>query len=216
MLEIKINQQQFQDVQDRLAYIKNGANLALSRALNKTAAKAKTEASKAIRSQVRLSASYVKEKINGPADGFEYKATTKKLTAKLSTPKRGVRLDNFLVSPKPNMAGKPYIGEEPRVQVKPNGRELTIWSGFWVPAKNSGGYLIAVRNEVLRQQGMKIKLAPAGYTVLSGPSISQVFNTVRDDISISLSEYLATVMERETAWLITKNPPPAGDGSDGN
>jgi len=214
MIEIQINQQQFQDVQERLAYIKNGANLALSRALNKTAAKAKTEASKAIRSQVRLSASYVKEKINGPADGFEFKATSNKLTAKISTPKRGVRLDNFLTSLAPYRAGRPT--DPIKVKVKPTGSSLKISSAFWVPAKNSGGYLIAVRNEILRQQGMKIKLAPAGYTVLSGPSISQVFNTVRDDISISLSEYLTTVMERETAWLITKNPPPAGDGSDGN
>lgn len=214
MIEIQINQQQFQDVQERLAYIKNGANLALSRALNKTAAKAKTEASKAIRSQVRLSASYVKEKINGPADGFEFKATSNKLTAKISTPKRGVRLDNFLTSLAPYRAGRPT--DPIKVKVKPTDSPVKISSAFWVPAKNSGGYLIVVRNEVLRQQGMKIKLAPAGYTVLSGPSISQVFNTVRDDISISLSEYLATVMERETAWLITKNPPPAGDGSDGN
>lgn len=213
MIEIQINQQQFQDVQERLAYINNGTNLALSRALNKTAAKAKTEASKAIRSQVRLSASYVKEKINGPSDGFEYKATTNKLTAKISTQKRGVRLDNFLTSLAPYRAGTPT--DPIKVKIKPSGAAIKISSAFWVPAKNSGGYLIAVRNEVLRQQGMKIKIAPAGYTVLSGPSISQVFNTVKDDISISLSDYLATVMERETAWLITKNPPTAGDGSDG-
>lgn len=211
MIEVEVNEQQLNDVRERLDYIKNGANRALSRALNKTASKAKTEASKAIRTQVRLTADYVRDKLKGPADGFQYKATIEKLTSKISTPKRGVRLDNFLTSLFPYRAGRPTAPI--KVKVKPSSSAISIASGFWVPAKNSGGYLIAVRNEVLRAQGMKQKLSSGQYTVLSGPSLSQVFTAVKDDISDAMNEYLAQSLERETSWLIQKNPPPAGDGA---
>lgn len=209
MIEIEINEAQLAAAQAQLSYIKNGTAKALSRALNKTASKAKTEASKAIRSQVRLSASYVREKMQGPANGFAYKATINRLSSRIATPRRGIRLDNFLTSLSPYRAGRPT--EPVKVKVKPTGGAIKIASAFWVPAKNSGGYLIAVRNDVLRAKGMKDKLSPGAYTVLSGPSLSQVFNSVRDDISGPMNEYLATVFDREVAYLIAQNTP-ADDG----
>lgn len=206
MIEVEVNQQQLEDAIRRLDYIKNGANRALSRALNKTASKSKTEASKAIRTQVRLTAAYVRERLKGPANGFAYKATVNKLQSKISTPTRGLRLDHFLTSLSPYRAGRPT--DPIKVKVKPKGASIAMPSAFWVRAKNSGGYLIAMRNEVLRAQGLKTKLSPGEYTVLSGPSLSQVFTTVKDDISFDMNEYLATVFEREIQYLLDTNTPP--------
>lgn len=214
MIEVRVNEAQLRSVQDRLDYIANGAVKALYRALNKTASKAKTESSKEIRKQVRLTAAYIKENIKGPADGYAYRANSVKLLAKISAPKRGLRLDKFLVSAPPARAGRPSTPI--KVKVKPTGASQSITSAFFVPAKGSGGYLIAVRNAVLlANPGMKTKVSggAAGYTVLSGPSLSQVFAKVKDALSAPMSEYLAKSLESETAWLIRKNPPPGGDGS---
>lgn len=212
--EVQVDPAQIKEVRDRLDYLKNGANRALSRALNKTASKAKTIASKAIRQQVNLSAAYVRETLKGPANGLEYKATVSKLEAKLSAPQRGIRLDRFLVSPAPSRAGKPAMGEEPRVKVKASGSEVTLWSGFWVRAKNSGGFLIAVRNDVLRKLGMKQQISGAlGYSALHGPSVSQVFTQVKDSISPDLTPVLADNLQHEMDWLLLKYPPPGDDDS---
>jgi len=48
MIEIDVDPQQLADAQQRLAHIKNGAARALMRALNKTAAKARTVASRSL------------------------------------------------------------------------------------------------------------------------------------------------------------------------
>jgi hypothetical protein len=206
MIEIEINQEQLADAIRRLDYIKNGANRALSRALNKTASKAKTESSKAIRQQVRLTATYVRERLMGPANGFAYKATINKLQSKIAAPTRGLRLDHFLTSLSPYRAGRPT--DPIKVKVKPKGASIAMPSAFWVRAKNSGGYLIAMRNDVLRASGAKTKLSSGEYTVLSGPSLSQVFTTVKDDVSPNMNDYLATVFDREVQYLLDTNTPP--------
>lgn len=214
MISVEVDAAQLAEAQERLAYLRNGANRALARALNRTASKGKTLASREIRKQVRLSAADVRERLAGPANRFDCKATVNKLTAKISTAKRGLRLDNFLVSAPPTRAGKPVIGEEPRVQIKPGGPEKTIWSGWWVRAKNSGGYLIVVRNDVLRKLGMKEKITGnLKYSALSGPSLSQVFASVKDDLAGDLETVLADNLQHEMEWLIAKYPPPGDDGS---
>lgn len=215
MISVDIDPAQVAEVRERLDYLANGANRALSRALNKTASKAKTAASKAIRAQVLLTAAYVRENLNGPAQGWAYKATVNKLEARLSAPKRGIRLERFLVSPPPTRPGKPASGEEPRVKVKPQRAAITIWSGWWVRARNSGGYLIAVSNDVLAKLNMKKQISGAGkkYSVLYGPSLSQVYAGVKDQVGTDMTPVLAANLKHEMEWLLQKYPPPTDDGS---
>lgn len=195
MIEIEVDSNQLETVKQLLAHIKNGAARALSRALNKTASRAKTLAGREIRKQINLSASYVRERLYGPSSGFEFRATVNRLTAKLSAKKRGILLREFATT-------EARLGRPPspvRVRVKP-GTPKIMPGAFWVPLKNGNGLSIAIR------KGGKLD-------VLHGPSVSQVLTTVKDDISQGLSQVLAANLQHETGWLLQKYPPPNDDGS---
>lgn len=183
----------------------------MARALNRTASKAKTLASREIRNQVNLTAAYVRENLKGPANGWAFKATAGRLSAKLSTPKRGVLLRNFVTNAIPSSPGTPPIPI--RVKVKAGGPTEVLKSGFYIRTKNSHVITPAVSNEVLRQFGMKQKLDSGAFTVLHGPSLSQVFTTVKDDISGGLGDLLADNLTHEMSWLLSKYPPPGDDGA---
>lgn len=208
MISVEINRAQFQDAQERLDHIKNGAARALSRALNKTASKAKTIASRAIRNQINLSAAYVRENLKGPASGFAYKATVNKLTARLSASKRGVLLYQFSTN---SVAATGRPPEQIKVRVKP-GRSVAILSAFWVRTKGSNKLTPAVRNSVLLQLNMTSTTDSGSFTVLHGPSLSQVFSTVKDDIGGDMNQTLTDNFAHEMEWLLTKFPPPGDDG----
>lgn len=210
MISVDVDPAQVQDVRARLAYLANGANRALSRTLNKTASKGKTLASQGIRRQVNLSAAYVRERLKGPADGWEYKATVNKLEARISTPRKGVLLYQFSTNP---VAATGRPPEPIKVKVAAAGRTLTIPSAFWVWTKNSHKLTPAVRNEILQRLGMTRTLDKGEFTVLHGPSLSQVFTGVKDDISADLSAVLAANLLHEMEWLLQKYPPPGDDGS---
>lgn len=210
MITVEVNQAQLQDVRERLFYLKNGAARALSRALNKTASKAKTLASKAIRQQVNLSATYVRERLKGPADGWAYKATVNKLEARLSAPKQGVLMYQFSTN---SIAATGRPPEPVKVKVATAGRTITIKSAFWVWTKNSNKLTPAVRNEVLRKLGMTRTFDSGDFTVLHGPSLSQVFTGVKDAIGGDMSQVLADNLQHEMEWLLHKYPPPGDDGA---
>lgn len=209
MISVDIDRAQFQDAQERLDHIKNGAARALSRALNKTVSKAKTIASRAIRDQINLSAAYVRENLRGPANGFDYKATVNKLTAKLSASKRGILLYQFSTN---SVAATGRPPEQIKVRVKP-GRAIAIPSAFWVRTKGSNKLTPAVRNSVLRQLNMTRTTDSGSFTVLHGPSLSQVFSSVKDDIGGDMSQVLTDNFAHEMEWLLTKFPPPGDDGT---
>ncbi len=195
MITVDIDETQLAEVQERLAYLKNGAARALSRALNKTAARAKTIASSEIRKQINLSAAYVRDRLYGPSSGFEYRATVNKLTAKLSAKKRGILLREFATTE----ARLGRLKTPVRVRVKPGSPKI-MPGAFWVPLKGGNGLSIAIRKG-------------SNLDVLHGPSVSQVLTTVKDDISPQLSGVLAANLQHEMGWLLQKYPPPADDGS---
>lgn len=210
-ITVEINAAQLADVRERLAHIKNGTERAMARALNRTASKAKTAASRAVRDQVNLSAAYVRQNLKGPADGWAFKATIGRLSARLSTPKRGILLRNFVTNAVPPGPGRPPVPI--RVKVKAAGATEVLSSGFYIRTKTSNAITPAVSNDVLRSLGMKQKLDSGPYTVLHGPSLSQVFTDVKDDISDGMSALLAANLQHEMEWLLNKYPPPGDDGA---
>lgn len=211
-IDIEINQDQLRDVRERLAYIENGATRAMVWALNKTGNKARTRASQEIRKQIRQSASDVRAKLKAPNDGWEYKAVASKLYSKVSVRGGSSRLDSYMVGWSPSAAGRPAAPV--KVKVKPSGSPITIKSAFFVRAKNSGGFLIAVRNEILSLYGMKRNIrSNLPYQALPAPGVGQVFDDVRYDIMQEMEAFLRLKVEESARRLINMYPPP-GDGSD--
>lgn len=165
----------------------------LSRALNATAKKARTEGSKAIRKEVNLKASYVNSRLT------IRKATFRNLQSKVITPNRGLLLSRFSTNAQVRNENISWIKPPPQVpkrgiKVKvspPGGGSKTITGDppdtkgqpFYIALSN-GRAAIAARRKQLGppRGGGKLK-------VFYGPSLSQVFNNVVDDLRGPLAEY---------------------------
>jgi len=178
-------------------------------AINKTAPKVKTAASKAIRTQVRLSASYVGERLT------VRKASRARLEGAISTPSRGLLLSRF--STDPLIAGEKVGWIKPplipaggiKVKVKPDGATKgapILWAPpltkpnkpFYILLNKGQNVGIAARTSVGRK----------GIKVFSGPSLSQVFDDVRGDILPDASaEYQAQLIDAMRYILVKKYPP---------
>lgn len=217
MIEIEINQEQLAEMRARLTHIANGASTAMMRALNKTSNKGRTEASKEIRAKVRFTAAYLNEtdasgkrRLSSAKDGFEFSAQKNKLISKISARQRGTRLDRFATTqPKLGRLSSPV-----KVKVKTGGATSAIVSGFWIPARNSGGYLIAMRKDTLRALGKsKILGGKSDYQALYTSSVHSVFNDARNDTGEKMGPYFAEKLTAEMAWLLNKFPPPGDDAS---
>lgn len=187
-MNVQIDKASLSNVRFVLRGIQDEAPKILSRALNATAKKARTEGSKAIRKEVNLKASYVNSRLT------IRKATFRNLQSKVITPNRGLLLSRFSTNAqvrneniswiKPPQVPKRGI----KVKVSPGGGSKTITGDpetkgqpFYI-ALNNGRAAIAARRKQLGPRGGKLK-------VFYGPSLSQVFNNVVDDLRGPLAEY---------------------------
>lgn len=174
-------------------------------AINKTAPKIKTAASKAIRTQVRLSAAYVGDRLT------VRKATRAKLSGAISTPSRGLLLSRFstdatVASDKVGWIRPPLVPAGGiKVKIKPSGG-----------AKGAPGVGTNKPFYIVLNKGQNIGIAARigsgrkGIHVFSGPSLSQVFATVRDDVLPSArTEYQAQLIDAMRFILVKKHPPEA-------
>lgn len=185
-----------------LASIGRESPKAHARALNKTVTKARTESSKAIRKQVRLKASYVRERLK------IRKASQKNLSAWIRTPARGLLLSRFSTDSSIANDSVSWIKPPPepprgiRVKVKPSGG-AKVFQGdssikgkpFYMVLRSSNRVVIAGRRARPGKKGGKIK-------VFYGPSMSQVFTDVKDDISEPMLEYQLQQYVRELETII--------------
>lgn len=165
--------------------VNKATTVATMRAINAEAARGRTLASRKIREQVGLKASYVNEKLK------VRKATVTHLVAEISTPKRGLLLTRFANRQLTLRGRKAGIA----VRVKPRGGFKKMPKAFYIrlragaePGFNEG---IAIRDQATN----KVK-------VLHGPSISQVFNTVREDVAPELLEKYRTTLAREIQYAM--------------
>ena len=161
-IRIRIDQAAVREIYEDLAHINNGAPRAMSRAINHTLGVVRTEASVEIRKQVKLKAGYVKDKLK------IRRATTSKLYGAIQAPTRGTLLTRY--------PHRQYVKGGIGVQVKPSGGKQKMPSAFFITLGN-GVQAIAVRTKwgpgLGRSEGLK---------VLYGPSVSQVFTDVKDDL----------------------------------
>lgn len=168
-------------VQELLALIEdvdNGSTRALYRTLDATQKKAKVEASKKIRSQLKLSKAYVDERL------FTGNPSWSNLTARLYANKRGILLSRFEHRSAKNGGVD--------VKIKPGSPWRNLPNAFILPRlKNSGVPGIAVRT------GGKLK-------VLHAPSTSQVLNTYLPELQEEMAEFALERLSKEVETIIRR------------
>jgi hypothetical protein len=178
-MKVSIEQIQLSDTRLMIKGVAGSAPKILTRALNKTILKGRTLSSKKIREQVNLKAAYVKSKISLK------KASYSRLRASISAESRGLILTNYVIGADKNGNFK--------VKIKKKGGTKLITNAF-LTTINAGSRkidAIAVRDPATNK-----------FKVLYGPSVSQVFNTVRDQVDAELVEYLAVTAEKELSAVL--------------
>lgn len=199
---IQVDQAMLQNAVELLEHVGGNSADALRIAINKAAPKIKTASSRAIRDQVRLSASYVGERLT------VRKATRARLSGAITVPSRGLLLSRF--STDANIAGDKVSWLKPplvpktgiKVKVKPSGApKLAPFIG-----KNKPFYLLLNSRQnvgIAAREGSSRKIK-----VFSGPSLSQVFNTVRDDVMPLATAELQAQMFDAIRYLVAKQTLP--------
>lgn len=178
--EFIVKQEGVKDAIDTFNFIGGNTDEALRVAINKTAPQVRTLSSARIREQIRLSATYVNKRLE------IRRATRKVLSGAISTPRRGLLLSRF--STDSMIAGDSVGWIKPpavpprgiRVKVKPSGAPVVV-SGDAETKGNKPFFVILNGGQNI---GIAARLAGQRrkFKVFSGPSLSQVFNTVRDDV----------------------------------
>jgi hypothetical protein len=204
--EFLANQEQIKDAISTFEFIGGNTEEAIKVAINKTVPRARTLASSKIREQVRLTAGYVNDRL------VVRRATAKKLSGAISTPSRGLLLSRFSTDAliASDRVGWIRAPETPprgiRVKVKPGGptKEVkgdneTTGKPFYVVLNKGQNIGIAAR--------LKSGTKRNSFKVFSGPSLSQVFNTVRDDITGPAGDIYAAQLIDAIRYLTRKQLP---------
>lgn len=185
--EVTYDKEQVADAISYFEFVGGNTDRAFSIAINRTTKKVKTISSRHIRNQVRLKASYVNEKKQLDVA----QANRNKLVGKVFAGSRGLLLSKYSTDPQLNgkttwLLPPPVPTRGIRVKVKPTGTTKSLSKDyFYMVLKNSKALGIVRRKTTPGAQGGTIDVAYS-------PSVSQVFNTVRDDIlqeSAGIYEY---------------------------
>jgi hypothetical protein len=198
---VEVDQDQVATARSLFEFIGGNSADALRVAINKTAPKIKTLSSSEIRTQVRLSASYVGDKITIT------KATKQKLEGRIKTASRGLLLSKF--STDTQVAGEkvswllppPMPPRGIKVKVKPSGTTKSPGpTTFYMVLPISRALAIVKRKTTPGPRGGNID-------VLYGPSISQVFSDVRQDVLPAAGKELTAQLLDAMRYLLVKQYP---------
>jgi len=183
--EIKADSDQVQEALTYFKFVGGNTDRAVSIAINRSLGPIRTKASEAIRTQVRLKAGYVKNRL------VITKSTRRTLSGSIKTPSRGILMTKYVTDTAiSNGSDGPWQGTAPpapprgiRVKIKPSGGTLSISSDSTKPTpfymKFRNGYLGVVRRKTSDEITAK---SPGAVKVYKSPSLSQVFNTVREEV----------------------------------
>ncbi len=202
-MQVEVDRSSLQEVRALLAKFSDGARRAHARSLNKTATKARTESSQDIRKQVRLNAAYVKSLLKITD------ASQRKLQSKVSTPSRGLLLSRFSTNSLISGDKVSWLKPPPipprgiKIKVSPSGgakgfggsSEINGKPFYIVLPKSEGRLAIAGRRSTAGPQGGQIK-------VFYGPSLSQVFTDVKEEVGERMSIYQMQQFEKEIDAII--------------
>lgn len=180
-MQVRIDKDQLQDTRLLLKGLNLEGPKIISRALNKTATYGKKRASQEIRKQVRLKAAYV----NDPKNLNVIKATWTKLRAKITANSRGLLMTHFPHSVLKR--GGVTVG------IKAGGKRKKMPTAFKTTVRAGSKRVDVI---ALPATG-RYKTGNKRMSVLYAPSVSQVFNTVRDEIDQEMVDYLAEETEKQ-------------------
>ena len=187
---IRFDNRDLSGIRQSLRATQRDLAMASARAINKIATQAQRDASKAIRSQVRLTAPTVNKKLR-----ITQRATPESPVAVISAPRRGVLLSTFRAS---------AIGREPiKVKVKPGGGAKVVsgkpglYKPFWMVLPYSNVWAIVQRRKTPGPRGGWIE-------VLYGPSVSQVWRSVMVDLVPQIETNLVKLVAQDLTYLVLR------------
>lgn len=213
---VDVDDSSVRDALSLFEFLGGNSDEALRVAINRTGKKVLSgssmpggSVSRRIRDQIRVKAKYLSEKDGRgkPRLSFD-RATRRSLAGRITTQSRGILLSRF--STDANLSGKtswlkppPLPKRGPRVKVKPKGATQQVRgrpgevSGkpFYMVLKNSRALAIVARR------------SDRGIKVFYGPSVSQVFNTVRDDVLPQASATYQSELLDAIRFLLAKRYP---------
>lgn len=206
--EVTADTEQVAEAVSLFEFVGGNTSDAIRIAINKAAPKAKTMASRAIRDQVRLVASYVNGRLTVT------KATRSRLSAVITTPDRGLLMTRYSTDSTVAMGVDKFNWLKPppipakgiKIKIKPSGsvKSAPSFQGnkpFYMVLKNSRTLGIAARLTSPGKEGGRFK-------IFNSPSLSQVFNTVRDDVLPAASaEYQFQLLDAMRYLLVKQHPP---------
>ena len=202
---IEPNRDQIADAISLLEFVGGNTADAIRIAINKAAPKIRTAASRAIREQVRLTASYVNGRL------MVRRATRANLSGAITTPSRGLLLSRFSTEPGISAENVSWIKPPPApygghyVKIKPSGSAKKVGRGD--PGNSKPFYIVLKGSHAL---GIARRTADGKIDVLHGPSLSQVFNGVRNDVMPQASaEFQAQLLDAMRYLLVKQYPPEA-------
>ncbi|ESQ85509.1 hypothetical protein AEAC466_04240 [Asticcacaulis sp. AC466] len=169
---------------DDLDHIPETQRQAAVAAINKTADRTRTQASRLMRNQVDFKASYLDERLK-----VTKYARGRDLTAVIRGRDRPTSLARFITH-----VSK---GKGVAVAVKPGVARFIKRSFIFKGGTNQQNRLLAVRTDGGKPAGAykPIRLTDKLWLIY-GPSIDQVFRVVRDDVAPAAAEYLETEFNR--------------------
>lgn len=196
---IEVDEAQIAEAKAFFTFVGGNSEKALQVAINRAGPIIKVDASKRIREDINLKASYVKGRLEfiGARKGS--------LTGRISANRRGILLSRFSTSPQVRDPGRKWNKPPPlpargiRVKVKPkNGTKAMTRSAFYMVLKDSLALGIVTRDRS-KTNGQ--------YDVKHGPSVSQVFDDTRAKILPKAGQTLTDELARAMGFLLRKQFP---------
>ena len=202
---VEIDKEKLAEAISLFEFVGGNSDRALQVAINRTGKKVKTLSSRTVREQINLKKSYVDGRLTF------FGASRKQLTGKISSESRGILLSRFSTDTAvKNNGEKTSLLQAPkapprgiRVKVKPSGGTKALSKDFfYMKLKNSGAIGIARRLP-------KGQTGPRGgkYDVLYGPSVSQAFNSVRDQVLPEAGRIYESELLDAMRFLLAKQYP---------
>lgn len=164
------------------------------RAINATADRARTDSAEEIRRQVNFPASYLK-----PSQGrllVSQRASGSSLEAIITGRRRATSLARFVTNGTPGKKGVSVAVKPGRNVELPNAFLMRLRSGSGVDTKNNLGLAIRTAKGERPNSAYKPVRVADGLWLLYGPSVDQVFKTVREDIRPDAESFLASEFYR--------------------
>lgn len=209
---IEVNPEDIREAKSLFEFVGGNSSDAVRIAINRSAPKVRTKASQAIRSQVRLKAQFINQRLTVK------RASRGNLTGSIKTPSRGLLLtrystDSQISGDKVSWFKAPAIPPRGiKVKVKPTGSPQAMSKKFFYIVLPNRQLAIARRRS--SSEVAKAKAAGRGagskggrIDVAYGPSLSQVFSDVRDDVLPEAGEIYQAELLDAMRFLLQKKFP---------